>query len=97
MVNAVNLISKESVGGAAACLFFGNFGLETDDLGLQSLNPLFQFGHGNRIKIFADNHVGWLFRFVIEVHGIGSLCCPAILPLRRRVLQPIVGQSGVRA
>ena len=34
---------------------------------------MFQFGHGNGIEIFADNHVGRLFRFVIEVHGFGSL------------------------
>jgi NADPH2:quinone reductase len=73
MVNAVNLISEESIGGVAAGLFFGNFGLEARNLGLQSLNPLFQFGHGNCIKIFADNHVGRLFRFVVEVHGPGSL------------------------
>ena len=73
MVNAVNLVFEESIGGVAAGLFFSNFGLETGDLGLQSLNPLFQFGHGNRVEILADNHVGWLLWFVIEVHGSGSL------------------------
>ncbi len=61
MVNSVNLVFEEGVGGVAAGLFFGNFGLQALDLGLQRLNPLFQFGHGNGIEIFADNHVGWLF------------------------------------
>ena len=97
MVNAVNLVSKESVGGAAAGLFFGDFGLETHDLGLQSLNAMFQFGHRNCIEIFADNHVGGLFWCVFEVHGFGSLCCCRILPLQGRGLQPIVGQKGMWA
>ena len=97
MVNAVNLVSKESVGGAAAGLFLVDFGPEADDLGLQSLNPLFQFGYGNGIEIFADNHVGGLFWRVFEVHGFGSLCCCRILPLQGRGLQPIVGQKGMRA
>ena len=73
MVNAINLSPEKCVSGAAACLFPGDFGPQPRDLGVQSLNALFQFGHGNGIEIFADNHVGWLFRFVIEVHGFGSL------------------------
>jgi hypothetical protein len=97
MVNDVNLVPKESVGGAAAGLFFSDFGLQADDLGGQSLNPLFQFGYGNGIEIFADNHIGRLFWCVVEVHGAGSLCCCHILPLQGRGLQPIVGQKGMQA
>ena len=97
MVNGVNLVSKEGVGGVAAGLFFGDFGLQADDLGVQSLNPLFQFGYGNGIEIFADNHVGRFFWCVVEVNGSGSLCCCRILPLQGRGLQPIVGQKGMWA
>ena len=97
MVNSVNLIFEEGVGGVAARVFFGNFGPEAFNLGLQRLNPLFQFGYGNGIEIFADNHVGWLFWCVFEVHGSGSLYCHHILPLQGRGLQPIVGQKGMQA
>jgi hypothetical protein len=90
MVNSVNLIFKESVGGVAAGLFPGDFGPEAPNLGLQRLNALFQFGYGNGIQIFADNHTGWLFWCVIEFHGPGSLCCRAILPLQGQGPQLIV-------
>jgi NADPH2:quinone reductase len=94
-VNAVNLVFEESVGGVAACLFFGDFGPETHDLGLQSLNALFQFGYGNGIEIFTDNHAGGLFWCIVKVHGSGFLCFRHILPLQGRGLQPIVGKKGI--
>ena len=69
MVNAVDLIPKKCVCRRSAGLFFGNFGAQALDFRVQGLNALFQFGYRDRIKILADNHVGWLFWGIIEVHG----------------------------
>jgi hypothetical protein len=69
MVNAVNLFSKECISGGKACLFSRDFSPYPYQFGVQSVNALFQFGHGNGIKIFADNHVGWLLWGIIKVHG----------------------------
>jgi hypothetical protein len=68
MVNTVNLSAEKCIGSTPAGLLFGDFGAQTAYFGLQSLNPVFQFGHRYCIEIFADNHVGGLLRGVIKVH-----------------------------
>jgi hypothetical protein len=89
MVNAANSTPKKCVCSGLAGLFFGNFGAQAVDFRVQSLNPLFQFGYRDRIKVFSDNHVGRFFWGVVDVHG-GCPCIWAILALRSRVRQPIV-------
>jgi hypothetical protein len=93
MVNAVNLFSKECISGGEACLFSRDFSPYPYHFGVQSVNALFQFGHGNGIKIFADNHVGWLLWGIIKVHG-GSPFFKSQFSLPWSFRQPIVKRDG---
>jgi hypothetical protein len=94
MVNGINLFSEKCVSGCQAGVFPHNFSPYSDNLGVQSLNAMFQFGNGNRIQVLADNHVGWFLWCFIKVHGGSPSFSKPIFALRRLSRQPIVERNG---
>jgi hypothetical protein len=69
MVNARPSQFENRIGGALGGLFFGDFGPNPNNLGVQGLDSLFQFGDRQGVEIFADNHASWLLGQVFQFHN----------------------------